>query len=39
VLLLGIYNAWRRSSLGVVVVTVVLLEWIDRAKERATGSA
>ena len=30
---------WWLASLGVVVLTVVLLEWIDRAKQRATGSA
>ena len=30
---------WWLASLGVVVLTVVLLEWIDRAKNRATGSA
>ncbi|MBJ7453300.1 MAG: hypothetical protein JHC71_14640 [Blastococcus sp.] len=30
---------WWLASLGVVVLTVVLLEWIDRAKQRATGPA
>jgi hypothetical protein len=30
---------WWLASLGVVVLTVVLLEWIDRAKRRATGPA
>ena len=30
---------WWLTSLAVVVLTVVLLEWIDRAKKRATGSA
>ena len=29
---------WWLASLGVVVLTVVLLEWIDRPKQRATGS-
>lgn len=30
---------WWLASLGVLVLTVVLLEWIDRAKQRATGAA
>ena len=30
---------WWLASLGVVVLTVVLLEWIDRAEQRATGPA
>jgi hypothetical protein len=30
---------WWLTSLGVVVLTVVLLEWIERAKKRATGPA
>ncbi len=30
---------WWLASLAVCGVTVVLLEWIDRAKERSTGTA
>lgn len=30
---------WWLASLAVLAVTVVLLEWIDRAKQRSTGTA